>query len=69
MPVQSISAPGIKAEGGLLDYLRREVADLLGRKNQSFPGAQPVSFARRHLEELKTREYASSTSITYILMS
>lgn len=52
-----IGAPGIKAEGKLLYDLRQEVAKLLDRKNPNFPGAQPVSFARRHLVELTKQEY------------
>jgi len=55
-PLESIEAPGIKAEGDLLYTMRQEVAYLLDRKNLSFPGAQPVSFARRHLEELTKQE-------------
>jgi mRNA guanylyltransferase len=55
-PLESIEAPGIKAEGDLLYNMRQEVAHLLDRRNLSFPGAQPVSFARRHLEELKKME-------------
>ncbi|KAA8908348.1 mRNA capping enzyme, catalytic domain-containing protein [Sphaerosporella brunnea] len=49
--------PGFKAEGDLLRTLRREVADLLERSNLSFPGAQPVSFCRRHINELKRDDY------------
>lgn len=51
-----IAAPGIKAEGALLQGFRKEVADLLMRKNLAFPGAQPVSFARKHIEELTKQE-------------
>ncbi|KIX03757.1 uncharacterized protein Z518_07310 [Rhinocladiella mackenziei CBS 650.93] len=36
---------------------QREVADLLQRSNRSFPGAQPVSFAARHIQELKSEDY------------
>lgn len=55
-PVASIEAPGIKIDGDLLYNMRAEVACLLDRKSTSFPGAQPVSFARRHLEELTKQE-------------
>lgn len=56
-PLQSIEAPGTKFHNDDLFAQRREVATLLDRKNISFPGAQPVSFSRRHLEELKREEY------------
>lgn len=36
---------------------QKEVADLLARNNRSFPGAQPVSFAAKHIEVLKTEDY------------
>jgi mRNA guanylyltransferase len=55
-PVRSTSAPGVKIDGDLLYNMRSEVASLLDRKNLSFPGAQPVSFARRHLEDLTRQE-------------
>ena len=52
------SIPGQRITGDLLHSFRREVADLLGRNNNTnFPGAQPVSFASYHLEELKQRDY------------
>lgn len=56
MSLISIEAPGIKAEGVLVDDMRAEVARLLNRRNRSFPGANPVSFSRRHLEELEKQE-------------
>lgn len=56
-PIGSIEEPGIKAEGQLIHAMRREVAELLGRQQTSFPGAQPVSFARQHLDELTRQEY------------
>lgn len=49
--------PGIRATGEMLRAFRREVADLLGRSNTSFPGAQPVSFAARHKVELQKQDY------------
>jgi mRNA guanylyltransferase len=54
-PLTNIEEPGDKFEGDNLFNLRKAVATLLDQKNLRFPGAQPVSFARKHLEEL-TRE-------------
>lgn len=56
-PLDKIDNPGLKAEGPLLHDLRAEVATLLKRSQHSFPGAQPVSFARRHLQDLMQKEY------------
>jgi mRNA guanylyltransferase len=53
-PIRAIDAPGIRVEEPGLGGLRRDVAQLLGRNG--FPGAQPVSFKREHIEELRTRE-------------
>lgn len=49
--------PGTRAEGDLLDTMRHEVAQLLHRQQLGFPGAQPVSFASRHLLELQKQDY------------
>ncbi|KAF3913619.1 hypothetical protein ABW21_db0201198 [Orbilia brochopaga] len=54
-PVPSI--PGLKAEPSVALTLRREVAELLKRSTISFPGAQPVSFATRHIDELHKEDY------------
>lgn len=48
---------GVKAEHHLAQEFRHEVASLLGRHQTSFPGAQPVSFASRHLSELRHQDY------------
>ncbi|KAK5627650.1 hypothetical protein RRF57_003365 [Xylaria bambusicola] len=68
--IQSIDEPGLRAEGELLVSMRREVANLLGRNAIGFPGAQPVSFARRHLEELHREDYyvcEKSDGMRYLL--
>lgn len=56
-PVPDLDAIGIKAQPQLADQFRREVAQLLGRNNLSFPGSQPVSFSSRHLLELQKEDY------------
>ncbi|KAI4211818.1 MAG: hypothetical protein LQ351_005459 [Letrouitia transgressa] len=49
--------PGVPADQELLMSFRSEVAGLLGRRNTSFPGAQPVSFAAKHMLELQKQDY------------
>jgi mRNA guanylyltransferase len=39
---------GAKIPLGDMQFHRSTIADLLGRQQLSFPGAQPVSFARKH---------------------
>ena len=51
-----LAIPGIKVNGALGDMYRHEVATLLKRDSLTFPGAQPISFARLHLDELQRRE-------------
>lgn len=41
------------------DFLKQRVADLLERNSRSFPGAQPVSFSRKHLRDLQETEYVA----------
>ncbi len=48
---------GVKADHQLAQEFRYEVANLLGRHQTSFAGAQPVSFASRHLSELRQQDY------------
>lgn len=49
--------PGTKAPAELAQPFRYEVSNLLGRKSTAFPGAQPVSFAAKHLLELQKQDY------------
>lgn len=49
--------PGVKADGQMAMEFRHEVAELLNRNQTSFPGAQPVSFAAKHLLELQKQDY------------
>ena len=49
--------PGIKAPPDLAQRFRYEVSNVLGRKQTSFPGAQPVSFAAKHFSELQKQDY------------
>ncbi|GAP90059.1 putative mRNA-capping enzyme subunit alpha [Rosellinia necatrix] len=68
--IQSIDEPGLRASGDLLMTMRREVASLLGRSSNSFPGAQPVSFARKHIDELLREDYyvcEKSDGMRYLL--
>jgi mRNA guanylyltransferase len=49
--------PGDIPPAEIQEALREVVAGVLGRRQLGFPGAQPVSFGRRHFLELKERDY------------
>lgn len=51
----ALDIPGVLLESP--EALRREAASLLGRSSTGFPGAQPVSFARRHIQQLQEADY------------
>ena len=53
----SPEVPGLLAQPELAQALQFDVAALLGRRNFSFPGAQPVSFSAKHLKELQEQDY------------
>ena len=48
---------GVWAGPDLQHQFQEEVADLLKRRNRNFPGAQPVSFAAKHIQELRREDY------------
>ncbi|KAM0284839.1 hypothetical protein ACHAQH_001760 [Verticillium albo-atrum] len=69
-PIKAIAEPGIKAPRDFALQLRRDVAEILQRNQIGFPGAQPVSFARKHLGELRRQDYfvcEKSDGIRYLL--
>ncbi|KAK3110742.1 Dcp1p-Dcp2p decapping enzyme complex alpha subunit [Teratosphaeriaceae sp. CCFEE 6253] len=53
----NLSEVGTRLEPQDADDQRNYVADLLDRRQTTFPGAQPVSFARGHIEELQQHDY------------
>ena len=57
MPGSVPIIPGEKVDHQHAMGIRYEVAGLLGRSQTTFPGAQPVSFAAKHLLELQKQDY------------
>ncbi|KAF2862422.1 mRNA-capping enzyme subunit alpha [Piedraia hortae CBS 480.64] len=53
----NLSQVGNKLSPDDARWHQENVADLLNRRKLGFPGAQPVSFAGRHLEELERVDY------------
>jgi len=53
----TLSDIGIRLSDQDADFQRTNVADLLHLNSTRFPGAQPVSFASKHLAELRKRDY------------
>ena len=54
--ITDIANPGERVAHQVVKSLRADVARLLGRNQYSFPGAQPVSFSRAHLDDLRRKE-------------
>nr|POF05939.1 mrna-capping enzyme subunit alpha [Quercus suber] len=52
-----LAAIGTKLSNEDATFHRGTVADLLQRRSLHFPGGQPVSFARHHLNELEDTDY------------
>ncbi|KAI1450993.1 mRNA capping enzyme, alpha subunit [Annulohypoxylon stygium] len=70
LPIQSIDEPGRRPPNDVVMGLRQEVAGILHRNSTTFPGAQPVSFTRKHLDELLREDYyvcEKSDGIRYLL--
>ncbi|KAI1761735.1 mRNA capping enzyme, alpha subunit [Hypoxylon sp. FL1150] len=68
--IQSIDEPGRKPPPEVTQSLRKDVANLLHRGSTGFPGAQPVSFCKKHLEELCREDYyvcEKSDGIRYLM--
>ncbi|CAK7267290.1 Dcp1p-Dcp2p decapping enzyme complex alpha subunit [Sporothrix epigloea] len=68
--LKRLDAPGVRAEGVVLHNMRREIANQLRRQQLGFPGAQPVSFTRKHMEELRKQDYyvcEKTDGIRYLL--
>jgi mRNA guanylyltransferase len=50
---------GTQVDDDTAARLRHHVANMLQRRSPSFPGAQPVSFEKKHIQLLCEQEYAA----------
>lgn len=49
--------PGIRAPSEGAREIMQDIQRLIDRRSRNFPGAQPVSFAKRHIEDLLSEDY------------
>ncbi|KAI8906190.1 mRNA capping enzyme, catalytic domain-containing protein [Powellomyces hirtus] len=62
---------GIAVQQDYANDLRHKIKDLLGYKNDGFPGAQPVALTRDHLQSLEREDYyvcEKSDGVRYLML-
>ncbi|TPX53952.1 hypothetical protein PhCBS80983_g06090 [Powellomyces hirtus] len=65
------SKVGIAVQQDYANDLRHKIKDLLGYKNDGFPGAQPVALTRDHLQSLEREDYyvcEKSDGVRYLML-
>nr|4PZ6_A Chain A, mRNA-capping enzyme subunit alpha [Schizosaccharomyces pombe 972h-]4PZ6_B Chain B, mRNA-capping enzyme subunit alpha [Schizosaccharomyces pombe 972h-] len=55
--IEEVSVPGVLAPRDDVRVLKTRIAKLLGTSPDTFPGSQPVSFSKKHLQALKEKNY------------